>query len=415
MTAQGMRGEVLLSGGERFAPRAGLFAKLAAPGFARILDKVDAGLERGSLIAHLPDGTTRMLGGRAAGFECEIWLKDWRSLLRLATNGSIGWYQGYEAGEWHASDLVQLFALFSDNVRALGNTARSSGPFKWAATLAHQLNRNDRAGARRNIAAHYDLGNDFYAAWLDPSMTYSSGYGWADDGLEAAQRRKLERIADRLGSPEKVLEIGCGWGSMAELLAEHGADVTAISLSSEQLAHARVHRAESITFRKQDYRDIGCEGPPQFDAVASIEMVEALGREYWPHFMDCLARNLKPGGKAAIQFISMADDLFETYANTAEFIQAYIFPGGLLIKASEFRALAEERGFDWRDEERFGSDYAETLHAWRARFDEAVERGRLPEGFDARFVNLWRYYLSYCEGGFRAGNIDVHQVTLEKA
>lgn len=411
MSIEGIRGERLLSSGQRFSARPGLFSRLIAPGFSKVLARVDAGLERGSLLGHLPDGTTRLLGGRAPGFDVEIHLKDWRALLRLATGGSIGWFQAWEAGEWEATDLAGLFALFSDNVRTLGNTARPSGPLKWAARWAHRLNRNNKAGSARNISAHYDLGNDFYRAWLDESMTYSSALEVGEDSLEAAQKRKMEGISSRIGSPSTVLEIGCGWGSLAEHLAKDGAHVTAISLSDEQLAWAREHAGGDIVFRKQDYRDV--DG--QFDAIASVEMVEALGREYWPTYMDCIARNLAPGGRAAIQYISMADDIFETYAGTVDFIQAYVFPGGLLIKSSEFQELAEERGLEWRDERRFGFDYAETLKRWHERFDRAVEAAQLPAGFDARFIALWKYYLAYCEGGFRAGNIDVHQVTLAKA
>ncbi|MFL0356429.1 class I SAM-dependent methyltransferase [Erythrobacter sp. GH1-10] len=411
MTAQGMRGEPLLSGGARFAPQPGFFSRIFAPGFRNILDKVDAGLERGSMTAHLPDGTTRVLGGRSPGFEVEIRLKDWRALLRLATSGSVGWYQAYEAGEWEADNHAHLFALMSDNARTLGGTARSSGWFRWVARQAHRFNRNDRAGSVRNIAAHYDLGNDFYEQWLDPGLTYSSALEYGEDGLDAAQDRKIDALVERLGNPETVLEIGCGWGALAERIAQSGAKVTAISLSDQQLDYARRARSPEIDFRKQDYRDVD----EPFDAIASCEMVEALGREYWPTFLDCVARNLKPGGRAAIQYISMADDLFEAYAGSADFIQAYVFPGGLLIKSSEFRALAEERGLEWRDQTSFGRDYAATLHEWRKRFDRALEDDRLPPGFDERFIRLWRYYLSYCEGGFLAGNIDVHQVTLVKA
>ncbi|WP_299192880.1 cyclopropane-fatty-acyl-phospholipid synthase family protein [uncultured Erythrobacter sp.] len=410
MNAQGLRGEHLLSSGERFAARPGIFARLVAPGFSKIIEQVDAGLESGSLIAHLPDGTTRMLGGRAPGFDAEITLKDWRALLWLATGGVIGFYQAFQADEWESPDQSTLFALFSANVQSLGDMARSSGVFKWAGRVAHWLNRNNRAGSARNIAAHYDLGNDFYRAWLDDSMTYSSALGMGADSLEAAQLRKMEGIAARLGRPKSVLEIGCGWGSLAHHLAEQGADVTAISLSEEQLSWAREHHSPAIDFRLQDYRDVA----GQFDAIMSVEMVEALGREYWPDFMDCVARNLAPGGRAAIQYIAMRDDLFEAYAGTVDFIQAYVFPGGMLIKSSEFRALAEERGLEWQGQTGFGIDYADTLKAWHQRFDSAVEEGRLPEGFDQRFIRLWKFYLSYCEGGFRAGNIDVHQVTLVK-
>jgi len=418
MSAQGagtdVRGEALVSGGNRFAGDPGLFARLIAPGFQSVVNAIDTGLERGSMRAHLPDGTTRVLGGRAPGFDVTITIKDWRALLRLATSGSIGWYQAYEAGEWECDDLVSLFAVMGDNARSLGNAARPAGPFKWAARLAHHFNRNNRAGSVRNISAHYDLGNDFYRAWLDPSMAYSSALGLergADGaGLEAAQRVKFAAIADRLGQPRSVLEIGCGWGSLADALAQRGARVTGISLSDEQLAYARAHCSPDIAFKKCDYRDVN----GQYDAVASVEMVEALGREYWPAFMNAVAQALRPGARAAIQYISMADDLFETYASTVDFIQAYVFPGGLLIKSSEFRALAEERGLKWQDQCDFGLDYADTLKLWRERFDRAVSDNRLPAGFDARFVRLWRYYLAYCEAGFRCHNIDVHQVTLVK-
>jgi cyclopropane-fatty-acyl-phospholipid synthase len=228
--------------------------------------------------------------------------------------------------------------------------------------------------------------------------------------MEAAQKRKWARLAERLGTPETLLEIGCGWGGLSSAFAEKGSAVTAISLSDEQLAWCR-DRHPAIDFRKQDYRDTS----GQYDAVVSVEMVEALGREYWPTFMDCLARNLKPGGRAAIQFIAMREELFEGYARNADFIQAYVFPGGLLIKTSEFRALAEARGLAWQDQEDFGTDYAETLKAWRENFDRAAREGRLPDGFDQRFRDLWRYYLMYCEGGFRGGGITVSQATLVKA
>src|SRR3546814_155344 len=218
-------------------------------------------------------------------------------------------------------------------------------------------------------------------------------------------------LALRIGNAKTVLEIGCGWGSLANHLQQGGAQVTAISLSDEQLAWARERNDSGIDFRKQDYRDVS----GQYDAIASVEMVEALGREYWPTFMDAIARNLKPGGRAAIQYIAMRDELFEAYAKSADFIQAYIFPGGLLIRTSEFRALDEARGLEWRDEEAFGQDYAHTLKCWRDNFELAVEQDRLPQGFDERFIGLWRFYLAYCEGGFRAGMIEVHQVTLAKA
>ncbi len=409
MSGEAKRGGALLDAGQRFGSRPGLFARLLAPGFSRILDRIDQGLEKGVIHARLPDGTQRVLGGRSPGFEAQINLKDWRAVLRLATGGSAGWYQAWEAGEWSSPDPVPIFALFMVNATALGNTGRAKGPWRWAARAFHWLNRNTRVQAERNIHAHYDLGNDFYGAWLDPSMTYSSAYRVGADGLEAAQHRKWERLAERLGRPGSLLEIGCGWGALSAFFAGQGSEVTAISLSDEQLEWARA-RYPDVNFLKQDYRDISA----QFDAIVSVEMVEALGREYWPTFMDCVARNLKPGGRAAIQFIAMRDELFEDYARNPDFIQAYIFPGGLLICTSEFRNLAEERGLSWTEQEDFGLDYAETLKTWRENFDRAVDAGRLPAGFDQRFCNLWRFYLQYCEGGFRGGGITVSQVTLVK-
>ena len=409
------RGEALLAGAARFERKPGLIARLIAPQFHRILDTIDRGLEYGSIRGILPDGSTRLLGGRNPGFETDIHLRDWRGVMRLATNGSIGWYQAWEAGEWDSPDPVPVFALFNVNAKWLGDTGRAKGPFRMLARFAHWLNRNSHTGAQRNIQAHYDLGNDFYAQWLDPTMSYSSAMFAEGDNLEAAQRRKWARLGERLGlndsgEPETVLEIGCGWGSLADYLAGRGAKVTAISLSEEQLAWAREHHSPAIDFRKQDYRDVA----ELVDAIVSVEMVEAVGREYWPSYFDCIADNLKPGGRAAIQYISMADWMFEDYARSADFIQAYIFPGGLLIRTSEFQRLAAERGLSWEDQEDFGLDYAETLKIWRENFDTAVSEGRLPDGFDDRFARLWRFYLMYCEGGFRGRGIDVHQVTLVK-
>ena len=417
MNREAARGGNLLAGGRRFGASPGALSRLFTGGFHRLLDRIDAGTLHGSILARLPDGTTRLLGGKGEGFAAEVDVLDWRALLRLALGGSSGWYQAWEAGEWTSPDPVPLFALFMANGETLGEVGRAKGPWRLASRFAHWLNRNTRAGAERNIHAHYDLGNDFYRAWLDPTMSYSSAYRWGEEGpstssgeaLEAAQKRKWARLAERLGTPETLLEIGCGWGGLCGFFAERGTRVSGISLSDEQLGWCR-ERHREVDFRKQDYRD--CAG--QFDAIVSVEMVEALGRSYWPAFMDCVARNLKPGGRAAIQFIAMSEELFEGYARNADFIQAYVFPGGLLIKTSEFRRLAEERGLSWCEQEDFALDYAETLKAWRTNFDLAVAESRLPADFDERFRGLWRFYLMYCEGGFRGGGITVSQVTLVK-
>jgi cyclopropane-fatty-acyl-phospholipid synthase len=403
------RGLDLVAGGKALRSGSGWIARAWAGGWHRVLDRIDAGLESGAIHADLPDGTRRLLGGRALGFECEVEIRDWRALLRLATTGSIGWYQAWEAGEWHSPDPVPLFALFMANAESLGTAGRARGPWRLMARALHWFHRNTRAGSRRNIHAHYDLGNDFYGAWLDPAMVYSAArFDGQERPLAEAQQAKLSAIAQRIAGAGSVLEIGCGWGALAAHLAAKGMDVTAISLSDEQLAWARAQHGTAIDFRKQDYRDAA----GQFDAIVSVEMVEAVGRDFWPDFFDCLARCLKPGGRAALQYISIREAIFPGYAASADFIQAYVFPGGMLVSEAEFRRLAAERGLEWRDQANFGLDYAETLRTWRVNFERALEEGRLPPGFDRRFAALWRYYLMYCEGGFRGGGIDVAQVTL---
>lgn len=423
-----VRGTELLSGGDAIGVGPQWLARLWAGGIDGILDRIDRGLARGTITATLPGGRSRVLGGQRPGFVAEVEIVSWRALLRLATSGSVGWYQAWEAGEWTSPDPVPLFALFMDNAATLGNAGRARGPWRIISRIVHWLNRNTRSGSLRNVHVHYDLGNDFYRQWLGDTMVYSSGLYSSDDTgpsalgqfvpeLDAAQSAKVGAIVDRLGlSPgARVLEIGCGWGTLAAFIADtRSVHVDAISLSEEQLDYARSRWTigkGSVHFRKIDYRDVAGE----YDAVASVEMVEAVGRRFWPAFLDCVARNLKPGGKAAIQYIAMREDIFEPYAASADFIQTFIFPGGMLIKESEFFALAAQRGLHREDRRGFGHDYARTLREWRANFDQAVAENRLPAGFDDRFVRLWRYYLMYCEGGFQGGGIDVAQVTLVKA
>jgi cyclopropane-fatty-acyl-phospholipid synthase len=405
-----IRGSELLGGG-RIGIGPQWLARVCTGGVDRILRQIDQRLARGAIEAQLPDGRQIVLGGKASGFVARVELKSWRALLLLAAEGSIGAYQAWEDGNWTSPDPVSLFALFMDNASALGNVGRATGPWRVAAWLFHRLHRNSRNGAQRNIRAHYDLGNDFYAGWLDPTMSYSSAR--FDDGateLEAGQQRKIETVVQRVAGARSVLEIGCGWGSLSRHLADGGAAVTAISLSDEQLAWARERHGSRVHFRKQDYRDISGE----FDAIVSVEMVEAVGQEYWPAFFDCITRCLKSGGKAALQYISIRDELFEAYAASADFIQAYVFPGGMLVRESRFRELAAERGLEWHDQTSFGIDYARTLRLWRGNFEEALHQGRLSKGFDDRFIRLWQFYLMYCEGGFCGRGIDVAQVTLIK-
>ncbi|HEX8224817.1 MAG TPA: cyclopropane-fatty-acyl-phospholipid synthase family protein [Allosphingosinicella sp.] len=413
------RGRHLVAADRRFATGGGLLARLASGGFSRILDRIDRGLERGAIEGVLPDGTRRILGGRAPGPRPVVELRSWRALARLVSSGSVGWYKSWELGEWASPDPVPLFELFMLNAESLGDTARAKGPFRLVNSIAHRFRDNDKARARDNIAHHYDLGNDFYRAWLDPGMTYSSAvFAAPGQTLEEAQAHKLTLLLDRLvlEPGQRLLDIGCGWGSLAEAAArDRGVEVTGLTLSAEQKAYAerRLQAAglgSRCAIQLTDYRD--AEG--QYDAVASVEMAEAVGQDYWPAYLGTIARLLKPGGRAALQFISIREPLFDDYAANADFIQTYIFPGGMLVSEARFRALAEQAGLSWQDRRGYGLDYAETLKLWRRRYDLAVEEGRLPAGFDDRFHRLWRYYLMYCEGGFRGGGIDVAQVTLVK-
>jgi cyclopropane-fatty-acyl-phospholipid synthase len=417
------RGRHLLEADRGFATGGDLLARIFAGGFRHVLDRIDAGLREGGIDAILPDGSRRLLGGRVPGPMPMVHLHSWRALVRLASSGSVGWYKAWALGEWSSADPVPLFDLFMRNAESLGDTGRAKGVFRRVNRAAHALRPNDRKGSRRNISYHYDLGNDFYAAWLDSGMTYSSAVFAAlppseAEPLEEAQARKLRLLLDRLALKpgDRLLDIGCGWGSLAEIAArDYGAEVIGLTLSEEQKgwAEERIAKgglADRVSIRLEDYRDAG----GTYDSVASVEMVEAVGEDYWPSYLQTIAGLLKTGGRAALQLISIRDSLFESYAASADFIQTYIFPGGLLVSEPRFRAIAEAAGLEWRDRKGYGMHYAETLKRWRRRYDLAVEEKRLPTGFDEPFHKLWRYYLMYCEGGFRGGGIDVAQVTLIK-
>ncbi len=417
------RGDHLVRADRRFATGAGLFGRLLAPSFGRMVDQLDRRLLTGGIEASLPNGSRRRVGFHAPGATAVVDIKSWMALVRLATSGSVGWYKAWAAGEWTSPDPVPLFELFAANAVSLRDTARAKGPARWLNAAAHRLRDNAPRQARDNIAAHYDLGNDFYAAWLDDGMTYSSARFPSpfplrrERSLELAQHHKNTVLLDRLdlAPGDRMLEIGCGWGTLAIEAAKRGVSVVGLTLSTEQKAYAEAKIAaaglsDRIDIRLTDYREID----EAFDAIASVEMVEAVGQRYWPAYLDCLARNLKPGGKAALQYISIDHNLFDRYAANADFIQAYIFPGGMLIDEPRFKSFASERGLSWENRDGFGLDYAETLRIWRLRYDAAVAAGSLA-GFDEAFHNLWRYYLMYCEGGFRGRAIDVAQVTLSRS
>jgi cyclopropane-fatty-acyl-phospholipid synthase len=389
----------------------------AAPAAARAVFRLLRELRVGSLDLQLPDGTQARFGHQDKP-RAALRLVDWRACSAALKSGDIGFAEAYIDGHWTTPDLVALLELFIANREAIERVIYGSWWGSLAYRLRHLLNRNSRRGSRKNIHAHYDIGNPFYRLWLDGSMNYSSA--WFDGDLTRsttqAQAAKVQRaLAEcRLQPGQRLLEVGCGWGAVAEAAAaDLGAHVTGVTLSDEQLAFARERLnsrglAPLTDLRLQDYRDITDE---PFDAIVSIEMFEAVGRAYWPSYFALLRDKLKPGGRACIQTITIRDDLFDRYVRSTDFIQQYIFPGGLLPSRSVFREEAQRAGLAVENELPFGSDYAETLRRWRVQF-LAQEADVLKLGFDTRFMRIWEFYLAYCQAAFATGNTDVVQFTL---
>jgi cyclopropane-fatty-acyl-phospholipid synthase len=396
----------------------------SAPAAARAVFRLMKKLQHGTLDVQLPDGSAAHFGNLAAGEpRAAIRLRNWNVCSAALKSGDIGFAESFIAGDWTTPDLTALLTLFVANRDEVESVIYGTW---WGSLLyraKHWLNGNSRRGSKKNIHAHYDLGNEFYRQWLDPTMNYSSAWFEGDrtQDMPAAQWAKVRRALRECGVKpgDRVLEIGCGWGALAECATrEFGAQLTGVTLSAEQLAWARhrlAHAGLQADLRFQDYRDLAVsagEGP--YDAIASIEMFEAVGREYWPGFFATLRAQLKPGGRACIQSITIRDDLFERYVRSTDFIQQYIFPGGLLPSPSAFRTAAAQAGFEVVNELEFGLDYAETLRRWRERFlsaDVAVRR----LGFDTRFMRIWEFYLAYCEAAFATGNTSVMQFTLRRA
>ncbi|MEJ8851584.1 cyclopropane-fatty-acyl-phospholipid synthase family protein [Variovorax rhizosphaerae] len=385
----------------------------------RLLTGLLRNVSHGSLSVVLPDGNTVEAHGATAGPHVSIQLHRWRPMLRLLLRGDLGFAESYRDGDWSTPDLAALLLFGLRNESSWGSTLDASLPFGWLGRLFHLARSNTRRGSRDNIAFHYDMGNDFYAQWLDPGLIYSSGiYASGEETLEQAQAAKLDRIIALLDlkDGDKVLEIGCGWGALALAMAKaRGTEVTGLTLSREQLAHAR-QRVEAqglqdrIDLRLQDYRDV--EG--QYDHIVSIEMLEAVGERYWPVYFDTLRKRLRPGGKAVLQVISISDEGFGHYRRNTDFIQRFIFPGGMLPSVSAMRDQAQRAGLEMVRTDAFGPSYADTLVAWRTRFLQAWPTIST-QGFDASFRRLWEYYLCYCEAGFRSGRVDVGLFTLVHA
>ncbi len=401
------------TGAQRFAlPR-------GTPAAARTVFTLLQGLRHGSLTVQLPDGSMQRFGGDAQPHAMLV-LHNWKVCSAALKSGDIGFAEGYIAGDWSTPNLTDLLRVLIKNRAEVEDVIYGSWAGRLIYRIKHLLHRNTRANSQKNIHAHYDLGNGFYGLWLDQTMNYSSALfnGNLQQPMAAAQDAKVRRALQQAGVKpgHRLLEIGCGWGALAEMATlEMGAQVTGVTLSTEQLAYAqtRLQRqglAQQADLRLQDYRDID-DAP--FDAICSIEMVEAVGREYWPTYFGAVAKLLKPGGRACIQSIVIDDALYARYIASTDFIQQYIFPGGCLPCPRVFKEQAEAAGLVVERSLAFGADYAETLRRWRDRF-LAQRQAVLAGGFDERFVRIWEFYLAYCEAAFDEGNIDVLQYTLRK-
>ena len=420
------------------------------PAAARTVLKLLQRLTHGSLAVQLPDGSMQFFGTHGAEPHATLRLNNWNVCSAALRSGDIGFAESYIAGDWSTPTLTGLLRVLVANRKQVEDVVYGSWAGRLLYRIKHLLNRNTKANSQKNIHAHYDLGNTFYQLWLDGTMNYSSALFAGDltQTMQQAQNAKVRRSLSMAGvTPgSRVLEIGCGWGALAEMATtEFGASLTGVTLSTEQLAFAQArmarlgvadanagmqfpagppqgklapsggsaaHEVASVgaQLRLQDYRDI-TDAP--FDAICSIEMVEAVGREYWPTYFQAVHKLLKPGGRACVQSIVIDDALFDRYVTSTDFIQQYIFPGGCLPCPREFRAQAHAAGFDVVDEFAFGHDYAETLKRWRETFMHQKQQV-LAQGFDERFVRIWEFYLAYCEAAFSENNTDVVQYTLQK-
>lgn len=407
----------IASGATPVRATSSIIAGLKAPASAKAVLLAILQIKGGSALVTLPDGR-QLEFGDGEGLKVDFHIKNYQFARRVITSGDIGFAEGLMAGEWESNDLSALLTLLASNVERFTRLLEGGPIGKAIHWMRHLSNANTKSGSRKNILAHYDLGNEFYGAWLDASMTYSSARFDAQvRDLEAGQRAKYKALADHLELKpgDHVLEIGCGWGGFAEFAArEYGARVTGITISDEQLAYARARMdraglSDLVEIRRQDYRDV--EG--QFDKVASIEMFEAVGEKYWPAYFGKIADVLKPGGKAGLQIITIDERLFEKYRKRADFIQRYVFPGGMLASVERLKEEIANVGLVWRKADAFGLSYADTLAEWARRF-KAKWGDIRAMGFDERFKQLWLFYLSYCEAGFRTGRTNVVQLELAK-
>jgi cyclopropane-fatty-acyl-phospholipid synthase len=393
--------------------------KGAPPVFRAAVRLIAANWSIGSMTFVMPSGLELHIASTEPGPDAKLTIHDFRFIRRALSAGDIGFAEAYMAGEFDTPDLPDLLYVFAANWDRVHHVTMGN-PLAWTMNrIRHAFRPNSREGAKKNIHAHYDLGNAFYAQWLDPTMTYSSAkFDGVGQTLPQAQTAKYKALAQSMGlqPDQSVLEIGCGWGGFAEYAAkEVGAKVTAITISEEQYAFAKQRifeagLAERAEIRMVDYRDVG----GRFDRVASIEMFEAVGERYWPAYFSKINETLAPGGRAGLQIITIRDEYFEEYRSRSDFIQKYIFPGGMLPSEERLKKVTDKAGFTWEKIDRFGMDYADTLAEWQRTFDANWKNIR-PLGFDERFRKLWKFYLSYCEAGFRTERTNVVQLALAKA
>jgi cyclopropane-fatty-acyl-phospholipid synthase len=395
----------------------------ALPISARILLKLLAHLKLGHLTVSLPDKSRHEFGDLASDLRAHIDLHDYSMCTDVMTGGDVAFGEAYFNGKWDTPDLVQLLSLLAKNQEALMPAFYGRGWKAFLFNLRHLLRANSKKQARKNIEAHYDLGNAFYRLWLDPTMTYSSALFTESNSQTTVdgQKAKYERILNQIDPPSggHILEIGCGWGGFAEhAITTRDVRVTGITLSPAQLEYSQkriaalglAHRAR---FELCDYRDAATRFGASFDGIASIEMFEAVGEKYWTKYFDVVANTLKPGARAAIQVITIQESRFETYRKTSDFIQQYIFPGGMLPSPERFISHAEKAQLKLTNRKEFGLDYAETLRRWLRQFDDS-SHAVSELGYSEKFKKLWRFYLAYCIAGFEARSIDVGQYTLER-
>ena len=390
-----------------------------APLYLYPVFRARSSIRKGQLDLLLADGRRWQFTGSESGVHAEMQLqRPLRLLRRLLTRGALGLGEGFMAGDWSTTRLSDLLHLLSANEQHFGGLSNGRKALQLLDRLQHRLRRNSRRGSRRNIGYHYDLGNDFYRAWLDQTMSYSCAlFAHPDERLEQAQQRKYQRLLDELDARpgQHVLEIGCGWGGFALQAARQGVRVTGITLSRQQLDFAR-HRVRQaglehlIELRMQDYRDLS----ETFDHIVSIEMFEAVGEDYWDDYFRVLRQCLRPAGRAALQVITIDDAYFEQYRAGSDFIQKYIFPGGLLPSPEVFREYSDRAGLATLDRAFFADHYASTLRRWHQQLQAGQHETRIRR-MGERFLRMWHYYLAYCEAGFRSGRIDVMQVVLSAA